>query len=68
MGKGPSIVPVLTQLGFGLWERVSLRTVGEGADKGCIFYTELPLAGTHREITLHMKLHLRAQSKFWLGN
>lgn len=58
----------MTCSGFGLWEGVSLRTVREVADKGSIPYTEPPLAGTCREITLYMKLHRRAPSKFRLGN
>ena len=41
---------VVTCLGFGLWDGVSLRTLKQGDDKGSILYTGLPLSGTCLEI------------------
>lgn len=57
----------MTCLGFDLWEGLSLRTVRGGADKPCVPYMELPLAGPYGRL-LYMKSHHRVQSKFWQGN
>lgn len=42
---------VVTCLGSGLWDGVSLRALKQGGDKGPILYTALPLSGTCLEIS-----------------
>lgn len=42
---------VVTCLGSGLWDGVSLRALKQGGDKGRILYTALPLSGTCLEIS-----------------
>lgn len=41
----------MTCLGFGLWDGVSLKTLKQRDDKGCIHFTELLLPGTGLEIS-----------------